>query len=58
MKKIHLLLLALVMFYSGILAQSGTKTINLKPTNYQKKVSIVISGKTRTYYSLSSVDPQ
>jgi hypothetical protein len=57
MKKIHLLLLGLVMFSSGMLAQSATKSINLKPSNYQKKVSMVISGKTRSYYSLSSVDP-
>jgi len=39
------------------MAQTGSKSINLKPKNYQKKVSVVISGKTRTYYSLSSVDP-
>lgn len=57
MKKIHLLLLGLVMLSSGVMAQSGAKTLNLKPTNYQKKVGIVISGKARSYYSLSSVDP-
>jgi hypothetical protein len=57
MKKIHLILLPLIMFYSGIMAQSGVKPVNLKPTNFQKKVSMVISGKTRTYYSLSAVDP-
>jgi hypothetical protein len=57
MKKIHLLLLGLVIFSQGMLAQSGARSINLKPKNYQKKVSIVISGKTRSYYSLSSVDP-
>lgn len=56
MRKTHLLLLSLVMFYSGIMAQSGIKSINLKPTNFQKKVSTVISGKTRSYYSLSAVD--
>jgi hypothetical protein len=57
MNKIHLLLLASLMICSGLMAQTGTKSINLKPKNYQKKVSVVISGKTRTYYSLSSVDP-
>jgi hypothetical protein len=56
MKKIHLLLLGFVMFSSAMMAQSGTKPLNLKPTNYQKKIGIVISGKTRTYYSLSAVD--
>jgi hypothetical protein len=56
MKKTHLLLLGLVMLCSGLLAQSGGKSINLKPKN-AKKISIVITGKTRSYYSLSSVDP-
>jgi len=57
MKKIHLILLPFLMFYSGIMAQSGVKTVNLKPANFQKKVAIVISGKTKSYYSLSAVDP-
>jgi hypothetical protein len=54
MKKTHLILLPLVMFCSGIMAQSGVKPVNLKPSNFLKKVSMVISGKTRTYYSLSA----
>jgi hypothetical protein len=57
MKKTHLILLPLVIFYSGIMAQSGVKPVNLKPANFQKKVTTVISGKSRTYYSLSAVDP-
>lgn len=56
MKKIHLLLLGLTMLCSGLMAQSAGKSKNLKPSN-SKKVSIVISNKTRSYYSLSAVDP-
>lgn len=57
MKKIHLVLLPLILFYSGIMAQSAEKSIHLKPTNFQKKVTTIIAGKTRNYYSLSSVEP-
>lgn len=56
MKKMNLLLLGLVMFSAGIFAQSGVKISNLKPSNYQKKVIMVISGKSRSYYSLSATD--
>jgi hypothetical protein len=56
MKTIHLLLLPLVLFYSGIMAQNGTQSKPLKPANFQKKVPVIIEGKTRNYYSLSSVD--
>ena len=56
MKKIHLVLLTLVLFCSGIMAQSGGKSKYLKPTNFQKKVTTIVSGKTRTYYSLSTVE--
>lgn len=57
MKKIYLVLLPLILFYSGIMAQSAEKPIHLKPTNFQKKLPIIISGKTRNYYSLSAADP-
>jgi hypothetical protein len=57
MKKIHLVLLILFLFNSGIMAQSSGKPMHLKPTNFQKKVTTIISGKTRNYYSLSSVEP-
>lgn len=57
MKKIHLILLPLIFLYSGIIAQTGGDTRPLKPSNFQKKVPVIIEGKTRNYYSLSSVDP-
>jgi hypothetical protein len=38
------------------MAQSGGKSKYLKPTNFQKKVTTIVSGKTRTYYSLSTVE--
>lgn len=56
MKKILLVLLPLVLFYSGIMAQSGGKPTHPKPTNFQKKLPIIISGKTLNYYSLSAAD--
>jgi hypothetical protein len=57
MKKILLVLLPLVLFYSGMIAQSGGKSLHLKPTNFGKKTPIIISGKTRNYYSLNIADP-
>jgi len=57
MKKIQLVLLPLILFYTGIMAQSTVKPIHLKPTNFQKKLPIIISGKTLNYYSLSASDP-
>jgi len=44
------------MFCSGLNAQSVTETRHLKPGNSPKKVSVISSGKTRTYYSLSPVE--
>ncbi|MCD4695829.1 MAG: hypothetical protein K8S16_06270 [Bacteroidales bacterium] len=52
MKKIQLFLLMLILCYSGILAQSTEKSRYLKPTNFQKKVTTIVSGKSRSYYSL------
>jgi len=54
MKKIQLILLILFLGLSGIKGQSGSKTTYHKPTSYQKRVTTIISGKTRYYYSLSS----
>jgi hypothetical protein len=56
MKKILLVLLPLALFYSGVMAQSAAKSIHLKPTNFQKKLPVIISGKTRNYYLLSAAD--
>ena len=54
MKKIQLILLILILCVSGVKSQSGSKSTYLKPTNFQKRVTTIISGKTRYYYSLSS----
>ncbi len=54
MKKIHLILIILILCYSGVKSQSTGKSRYLKPTNFQKRVTTIISGKTRYYYSLSS----
>ncbi|NOX48670.1 MAG: hypothetical protein GXO89_17010 [Chlorobi bacterium] len=54
MKKILIAVLVLFAMYSGLLAQSEKKTQYLKPTNFQKRVTHVISEKSRNYYSLSN----
>jgi len=54
MKKILLVLLVLVLSHSGILAQSSIKTKILRPENFTKKVTHVVSDKSRNYYSLST----
>jgi hypothetical protein len=54
MKKILIASLILVLSCSGLFAQSTKKTQHLKPTNFQKRVTHVISEKSRSYYSLSS----
>jgi hypothetical protein len=56
MKKTKLVLLTLFLFSAGLMAQSGGKPIHLKPTNFQKKLPIIVSGKTRNYYSLSNAE--
>lgn len=53
MKKIYLILLMLILIIPGIKSQSTVKSKYLKPVNYQKRVTTVISGKNRNYYSLS-----
>lgn len=57
MKKILLVLLPFISFYSGITAQSVGKSLHLKPSGFQKKLPVVISGKTLNYYSMSDADP-
>ena len=52
MKKNLLPLLIFLMIYAGALAQSTGKSKYLKPTNFQEKVNLLISGKSKSYYSL------
>jgi len=55
MKKIQLtLFLIFILCFSGIMGQSGSKITYHKPINFQKRVTTIISGKTRYYYSLST----
>jgi hypothetical protein len=57
MKKIQFVCLILFLLSMGVMAQSGGKPKYLKPTNFQKRVSTITSGKTRNYYSLHTVKP-
>ena len=57
MKSIFILLFLLVFISGSILAQSSTKSRVIKPTNFKKRVSHLISEKTRNYYSLSKEKP-
>ena len=54
MKQLQIILLILIMTSSAIIAQTSRKTRTLKPDNYRKRISTIIDGKTRHYYSLSS----
>ena len=53
--KIFLLLLSLFVISESVSADSKTKV--LKPKNAKEKVTVVVSGKNRSYYALSSKDP-
>jgi hypothetical protein len=54
MKKYLLLMLVQLMVYSGVQAQATNGTRYLKPTNYQKRVTTIVSTISRNYYSLSA----
>lgn len=56
MKQIPLILLMVFLVLSGM-AQSGSNSKYLKPTNFQKKVTTLISKKSRSYYSLDTEKP-
>lgn len=54
MKRVYAILIILVLFFPAMMAQSVGKSKYLKPTNFQKKITIVISKKSRSYYLLSN----
>lgn len=54
MKKSQFILLILVFGFEVISGQPTGKSSYLKPVSFQKKVAVRISGKTRSYYSLST----
>ncbi len=55
--RLLVLMLALALISSGAMAQSASKSKSLKPTGFQKKVTTLVSGKSRNYYSLSDSTP-
>jgi len=59
MKKFRLLvlLLAIALIAPAVVAQSASKSKYIKPTGFQKKVTTVVKGKSRNYYSLSTSEP-
>ncbi|KAF0195782.1 MAG: hypothetical protein FD166_2748 [Bacteroidetes bacterium] len=57
MKKFHLLLIGLLVFSQALSAQSGPKHRYLKPSNSKNPVSVIIDGKSKDYYFLSSKEP-
>jgi hypothetical protein len=57
MKKIQFLLAILILIGPGAMAQSSGQSKYLKPTVFQKKVTTIVSGKSRSYYSLSTKEP-
>jgi hypothetical protein len=54
MKKLQLLMLIFTLLCPGLQAQSTVKSRHLKPSNFQKKVITIVSGKSRNYYSLNA----
>ncbi len=56
MKKLQLVLLISLLSIAGIMAQSSRKSRSIKPVNYTKKVTTIINGKNKSYYSLSEAN--
>lgn len=56
MKQPCIILFILFFTCTAIIAQTGTGSKFIKPENFQKKVSVIVSGKTRSYYSLSAAE--
>jgi hypothetical protein len=54
MKIIKLTLLLVFLLHTGLFAQSSGDPYMMKPTNYVKRVTTIIAGKSRSYYSLDS----
>lgn len=55
MKKILFFTLISCLMWSGVQAQSKSNVKYLKPTEFQKRLTTVVAGKSRSYYSLSPV---
>ncbi len=57
MKKISLLIFTMLVAASTAFAQSKTKHRYLKPSDSKKVISVIIDGKAKDYYFLSSTRP-
>jgi hypothetical protein len=55
--RLFLLMLAIALISPAVMAQSASKSKYIKPTGFQKKVTTVVKGKSRNYYSLSATEP-
>ncbi len=54
MKKTILLLFLISLGMTGIIAQTKPKSNAVKPTGFQQRITLLVSGKTSHYYSLSA----
>jgi hypothetical protein len=56
MKKSIIILFIFLIAQSLVVAQSTDNSQPVKPTNFQKKITTIVSGKARSYYALSTVE--
>ncbi len=56
MKGIIIILLSFFLTNFALPAQTATESKPIKPTGFQKKITTIVSGKTRSYYALSNVE--
>jgi len=57
MKKTFILTIVSIFIVSTSIAQSTMEPKPIKPTDFLKKITTIVSGKTRSYYALSTVEP-
>ena len=56
MKSNLIIIFIFIIAQSLVVAQSTDNSQPVKPTNFQKKITTISSGKTRSYYALSNVE--
>jgi len=56
MTKTLLIIPIMMILISSLMAQSSSESKPIKPTGFQKKIATIVSGKTRNYYALSTVE--
>ena len=57
MKRSFLIIITLFLTFSAAISQSAPEPKTIKPQNYQNRIPLIISGKTRSYYALSNIEP-